>query len=238
MWVFCNNGDNYFKDSFSLWEFKCTQEEILFQLNSPALVSYSCTIPDSPVFVKQFSPGQPQHFTHGKFQSKWSQSCVLDAERVERYLKCILQRGRKMGFLINVQDTYTQICSLIAVQSTSGGPLTSSAHFPAPQRDSLWLLSSILLGYFATRHFICVLGITTVEHQAWWRHQAQEGLFEVQFSSGILVDLRTSAHFICLSLPVHCNSLPFQLFHSEFFWKMLKADQGTYLFKNNLLSPT
>lgn len=138
MWVFCNNGnicgDNYFKDSFfSLWEFKCTQKEFLFQLNSPALVSYSCTICEYPIYVKQFSPGYPQHFTHGKFQLKWSRRGGLDTERVETYLKSILQHGRKMGFLINVQDTCIQICSLTAVQSTCGEPLTSSAQLPAPQ---------------------------------------------------------------------------------------------------------
>lgn len=117
MWVFCNNGntygDNYFKDY--LWEFKCTQKEITLQLTFPALVLYSFTIPDSPVFVKQFSPGHPQHFTHGKFQLKWSKKCLLDAERVEKYLKCKLQHGRRMGFLINVRSDLLLLLSNLLV---------------------------------------------------------------------------------------------------------------------------
>lgn len=48
------------------------------------------------------------------------------------YLKCILQQGRRMGFLINVQDTHFQICFLTAVQSTHGELLTSSAQCPVP----------------------------------------------------------------------------------------------------------
>lgn len=45
------------------------------------------------------------------------------------------------------------------------------------------------------------------------------------------ISLRTPAYLRCLFLPVYCNSLPCQLFHSKFFWKMLKADQETYLVK-------
>lgn len=100
------------------------------------------------------------------------------------YLKCILQHGRRMCFLINVQDT--QISDLLSCSC----PIylwwaTSSAQFPAAQRESLWLLSSIFLAYFAAWHFISVQGITTVEHEVWCRHQAREGLSEVLLSGGV-----------------------------------------------------
>ena len=60
---------------FSLWESKCTYNDIIFQENCPALVSCSCAIRDSPTSVKlqlapQPSVGHPQHLSHRKLQSE------------------------------------------------------------------------------------------------------------------------------------------------------------------------
>lgn len=149
---------------------------------------------------------------------------------LERYLKCC-RMGRRMDFLIKMQGTGTQICSLRAVRSTFGESFTFSASgSPAPQRESLWFLSPTFHAYFATWHFFLVCRevlLWSTEHGAGPRCGAVQ-------RSGLLVTsvLRTPARPTSLSLPVYCNSLPCQLFHSEFFWKMLKADQETYPVKN------
>lgn len=148
---------------------------------------------------------------------------------LERYLKCC-RMGRRMGFLIKMQHTCTQICSLTAVRSTFGKSFTFSASgSPAPQRESLWFLSPTFHAYFAMWHFFWCAGRYCCEAPS-----TDRGLSEVQFSEVVCWWHRfkdSISHPISLSLPVYCNSLPCQ-FHSEFFWKMLKADWETYLVKN------
>lgn len=129
---------------------KCIQKWTIFQANCPGLAPELLCHTQLPHFVKlqlapQSSLGYLQHLSYRKFQSELSQSYVLDVERVKTVGKLSkMQERKKMGFLIEIQDTCIHICSPTSVWFTFGESFALCvSESPALQRETLQFLSPI-----------------------------------------------------------------------------------------------